>query len=63
VKLEMTYGAALDAYERKFGKEADPLWAQGDFDRFHAMVETAIRTDVPLPDYYAANGIPSDADV
>ena len=61
MKLEMTYSEALDTYERIFGEEADPLWADGDFEKFHAMLEQAIKTKTPLPDFYEANGIPKDA--
>ncbi|MCO6401355.1 MAG: hypothetical protein J5I99_09030 [Verrucomicrobia bacterium] len=58
---DLRFSRAVKAYESTFGEDPDFLWMEGDADKFVVLLEQAVSTGKPLPDYYEANGISPDA--
>lgn len=61
MKTDSDLNAATKEYERLFGEPPDLLWYDGDGDKWLALIKKAVSDKKPLPDFYAANGLPDDA--
>lgn len=60
MNLKMSADDARVAYIKKFGSPPDFQWYDGDDNKFRAMIEKAIETGEPMPDYLEAHGINLD---